>query len=238
MTQPPRRAAPSKASPPGGRSLRLQTTLRRFGQATQAKPAASGGLQGQRTHKVTSPGARSLWLVRHALPFIDTGICYGQLDVKADLAATQRCAQELKKVLPAGLCIVTSPLQRCELLTRELIGLQPDLTIKRDPRLEEMHFGAWEGRGWADIDPAELAAWTADFADYRAGGTGESVAQFMARVGSAFDALDPTQDTLWITHAGVIRAATLLAQGIRQIGRADEWPANAPSYGQWCKLAL
>jgi len=238
MTQSPRRADPSKASPHWGWSLRLQTTLRRFGQATQAKPAASGGLQGQGTHAVRSVGAGSLWLVRHALPLIDTGICYGQLDVKADLAATQRCAQELKKVLPAGLCIVTSPLQRCELLTLELIGLQPDLTIKRDPRLEEMHFGAWEGRAWADIDPAALAAWTADFADYRAGGTGESVAQFMARVGSAFDALDPTQDTLWITHAGVIRAATLLAQGIRQIGRADEWPANAPSYGQWCKLAL
>lgn len=180
----------------------------------------------------------TLWLVRHAQPLIEPGICYGQLDVKADLLETQKCAEMLKKVLPAGACIVTSPLQRCELLTPVLIALQPDLMVKKDTRLQEMHFGDWEGRAWADIDPDELAAWTADFAHYRAGGTGESVAQFMARVASAFDELDPTKDTLWITHAGVIRAATLIAQGIRHVNRADEWPTNAPSYGQWCKLTI
>jgi alpha-ribazole phosphatase len=101
-----------------------------------------------------------------------------------------------------------------------------------------MNFGQWEGRPWAAIDPAELAAWTANFADYRAGNSGESVAQFMARVATAFDQLDPAKDTLWVTHAGVIRAATLIAQGIRHISRADQWPSDAPSYGQWCKLNL
>ena len=99
-----------------------------------------------------------------------------------------------------------------------------------------MHFGDWEGRPWADIGPAALATWTADFADFRAGGSGESVTQFMARVGAAFDELDPATDTLWVTHAGVIRAATLIAQGLRHIHRADQWPVDAPSYGQWCKL--
>ena len=180
----------------------------------------------------------TLWMVRHAWPLIDKGICYGQLDVKADLLDTQKCAHALKSVLPTRIAIVTSPLQRCELLAPVLLGLQPDLIIKTDPRLQEMHFGHWEGCAWADIDPAELAAWTNDFANYRAGGTGESVAQFMARVASAFDDLDPARDTLWITHAGVIRAATLIAQGVRHISRADEWPLDAPGYGQWCKLDL
>ena len=180
----------------------------------------------------------TLLLVRHALPLIDKGICYGQLDVKADLEATKACALELHNILPKGIAITTSPLQRCELLTSELIDLQPDLMVKSDSRLEEMHFGQWEGRPWTDIDPTELAAWTADFAHYRAGGAGESVAQFMARVCSAFDMLDPKKDTLWVTHAGVIRAATLIAQGIRQISRADQWPTDAPSYGQWCKLTV
>ena len=101
-----------------------------------------------------------------------------------------------------------------------------------------MSFGQWEGCPWADIDKAELTAWTDDFANYRAGDTGESVAQFMVRVASAFDELDPTQDTLWVTHAGVIRAATLIAQGIRHIHQADQWPTDAPAYGQWCKLTL
>jgi alpha-ribazole phosphatase len=180
----------------------------------------------------------TLWMVRHALPLIDKGICYGQLDVPADLEATRRCARELHKILPKGITVITSTLQRCELLAPVFIGLQPDLRVKNDSKLQEMSFGQWEGRAWADIDPNELAAWTDDFAHYRAGGTGESVTQFMARVAAAFDELDPAKDTLWVTHAGVIRAATLIAQGIRQISRADEWPTDAPAYGQWCKLEL
>ena len=180
----------------------------------------------------------TLWLVRHAQPLIESGICYGQLDIPADLQATQTCAKELFKVLPKGIAVITSPLQRCELLAQILCGLQPDLPQKTDPRLQEMNFGQWEGRPWADIDPAALSAWTDDFAHYRAGGTGESVEQFMTRVGEAFDQVDPTKDTLWVTHAGVIRAATLLAQGIRRISQASDWPTHAPAYGQWCKLDL
>jgi alpha-ribazole phosphatase len=180
----------------------------------------------------------TLWLVRHALPLIDKGICYGQLDVPADPQATTSCAKELLNVLPKSITVISSPLQRCELLAHVFIGSQPDLIVKKDPKLQEMSFGQWEGRAWADIDKAELDAWTDDFASYRAGGTGESVDQFMTRVAAAFDALDPTKDALWVTHAGVIRAATLIASGIRQISRADEWPLTAPAYGQWCKLTL
>ena len=178
----------------------------------------------------------SLWMVRHALPLIAPGICYGQLNVPADLAATQACAQALHQALPKGITVVTSTLQRCELLAPELLRLQPDLMLKNDKKLQEMSFGQWEGRAWSDIDPAELAAWTDDFANYPAGGTGESVTQFMTRVAAAFDELDLSRDTLWITHAGVIRAATLIAQGIRRISRAEQWPIAAPAYGQWCKL--
>jgi len=180
----------------------------------------------------------TLWLVRHAQPLIDKGICYGQLDMKANLAETQKCAAMLKNVLPAGAYLLTSPLQRCELLAQMFKSLQPGLTFKKDGRLQEMNFGQWEGRAWADIDPAALGAWTADFANYRAGDTGESAGQFMTRVASAFDELDPAKDTVWITHAGVIRAATLIAQGIRRIEQADQWPLDAPAYGQWCKLTI
>ena len=178
----------------------------------------------------------SVWLVRHAQPLIEKGICYGQLDVPADVQATRDCARQLVKELPRNITVITSTLQRCELLAPELIGLRPDLMVKRDKKLQEMDFGQWEGRPWADIPEAELTAWTDNFANYRAGGTGESVTQFMARVAAAWDALDPAKDTLWITHAGVIRAATLIAQGIRHISRADQWPVDAPAYGQWCKL--
>lgn len=99
-----------------------------------------------------------------------------------------------------------------------------------------MDFGGWEGRAWADIPRPELAAWTAEFGSYRAGATGECVNSFMARVTAVFDELTP--DTLWITHAGVIRAARLLACGLRHISRADQWPTQAPAYGQWCTLDI
>ena len=39
-------AGPQAQCPPRGCCLRLQTCLSRFGQATEAKPLASGGLQG------------------------------------------------------------------------------------------------------------------------------------------------------------------------------------------------
>ena len=101
-----------------------------------------------------------------------------------------------------------------------------------------MDFGAWEGRAWAAIDKAELKAWTDNFSAYPTGGTGESVAMFMARVAAAFDALDPAQDTCWLTHAGVIRASTLLAGGQRHITRASQWPPTAPAFGQWVTLGV
>ena len=195
-----------------------------------------------------------LWLVRHAQPLIEAGVCYGRLDMAADVAATAGCARRLADVLPAGIAVHTSPLQRCEQLAQSLQALRPDLTYKTDARLAEMNFGCWEGRAWNAIEPAELQAWTDHFAHYAAGRDGESVAEFMARVACAFDelirgaltpALSPREreqdkggDALWITHAGVIRAARLLARGVRAVERADQWPVEAANYGQWLALDL
>lgn len=194
----------------------------------------------------------NLWLVRHAQPLIDAGICYGRLDMAADADATAECAARLAAQLPTGLRVVSSPLQRCEQLAHALHALRPDLAYKTDGQLQEMDFGQWEGCAWQDIPHAELDAWTSDFAHYQAGHDGESVTAFMARVGAAFDGLKllsqtPAMDqgtmaqessVLWITHAGVIRAVELLAQGVRHITRADQWPVEAPKYGQWRTLAL
>ncbi|MES2509704.1 MAG: histidine phosphatase family protein [Pseudomonadota bacterium] len=180
----------------------------------------------------------TLWLVRHAQPLIEAGICYGQLDMKADVEATQDCAQALADVLPEKIQAFVSPLQRCGQLAITLATMRPDITLKQDPRLQEMHFGNWEGRAWRDLPKADLDAWTADFGSYAAGENGESVTQFMARVTAVFDELPRDRDTLWITHAGVIRAAQLLAAGVRNVEQASQWPADAPSYGQWCTLEM
>ena len=177
----------------------------------------------------------NLWVVRHAQPLIAPGICYGALDVPADLAATQYAAKELAQVLPQGAQLRCSVLQRCELLAQHLCALRPDLTCKSEPRLVEMNFGFYEGVAWADIDKSALDAWTQDFANHRFGGQ-ESVAEFMARVAAVWDE-GGAADQVWITHAGVARAASLLQQGIRLPHSALQWPANAPSFGGWARLA-
>ena len=178
-----------------------------------------------------------LWLVRHAQPLIAPGICYGQLDVAAVAGETEVCARRLATALPPGLRVLSSPLQRCEQLASVLYGLRPDLAYKTESRLQEMNFGQWEGRPWQAIDPRALQAWTTDFATYAVGENGDSASSFMARVRSVFDEIDG-QNTLWITHAGVIRAVQLLAQGVRDIQRADQWPREAPNYGQCRSLDL
>ncbi|QHI98295.1 phosphoglycerate kinase [Xylophilus rhododendri] len=177
----------------------------------------------------------SLWLVRHARPLIAPGLCYGQLDVAADAAETAAAAAELASALPSGLRLLSSPLQRCTSLAEALAELRPDLTVRHDSRLAEMAFGRWEGQAWDTISADALAAWTADFAHHAPGG-GETVSAFMARVCDAFDALEERPPQLWITHAGVIRAASLIAQGRRQVHSAQDWPEQPIGFGSRTEL--
>jgi alpha-ribazole phosphatase len=180
----------------------------------------------------------TLWLARHAAPVVARGVCYGRLDIAADAQATAQCARRLADALPQGIRARVSPLRRCEQLKAALLGLRPDLSFQTDVRLAEMDFGDWEGRLWSDLPAAELAAWTDDFTHYRAGGHGESVGRFMARVAAAWDDSGLGGDTLWLTHAGVIRAASLIASGQRAPGSARLWPLQAPAHGQWCTLDI
>ncbi len=177
-----------------------------------------------------------LWLVRHALPLVDSGVCYGALDVAADASATLQAAGKLAQALPHGVRVVSSPLQRCELLAHTLCGLRPDLAYKTDHRLAEINFGCFEGQRWDAMPRQALDNWTADFWQHRFGGV-QSVAEFMAQVASVWDeAVLGPQHQVWITHAGVIRAAHLLARGVRQVQHAAQWPLDAPAFGQWCVL--
>lgn len=177
-----------------------------------------------------------LWLVRHAQPLITPGVCYGVTDVAAVEKATLQAAQALAQTLPNGVAVISSSLQRCERLANCLQGLRPDLPYITDARLVEMNFGCWEGQRWDAIPPADYERWTANFGKHRFGGR-ESVHEFMQRVACVWDETQRQgRDAVWITHAGVIRAATLLAQGVRQVQHATQWPTEAPLFGRWCEL--
>ena len=196
-----------------------------------------------------------LWLIRHAQPLVDSGICYGQTDVLADSAATALAAQTLAQQLPQGLSIFCSPLQRCELLAHTLYGLRADLSFKNDIRLSEMHFGNWEMQAWAQIPRSQLDDWTADFAHYPVGQHGESTMGVVQRVlqalvdasTQAFASVRKSSDPramVWITHAGVIRAVgwlmeTLaLMEQLEPTGPAEQhhptlYPARPLRAGEW-----
>lgn len=174
-----------------------------------------------------------LWLLRHARPLVEEGVCYGALDLAADAAETMAAARQAAQVLLPGVQVLSSPLRRCTQLAQALAALRPDLAPREDARLAEMDFGAWEGRRWDSIARAELEAWTRDFQSYRAGGQGESVAQFMARVGRAFEECRAAgRDQAWIAHGGVFKALLLLRGGLAPTAAAD-WPRQQLACGSW-----
>ena len=184
-----------------------------------------------------------LWLLRHARPLIDPGICYGRLDVGADVVLTVQAAKNFSATLPTATVLRHSPLQRCEQLALALIALRPDLELNTstDTRLQEMDFGAWEGLGWNAIARAEIDAWAANLAGYAPGG-GECLATMLQRVQAALqhswltDSLQGQRDVVWVTHAGVIRCVQwLLLHGQRPPCSAD-WTLPAPGFGQCLPL--
>jgi alpha-ribazole phosphatase len=132
-----------------------------------------------------------------------------------------------------------SPLQRCTQLAHALSDLRPDLKPQTDMRLREMDFGKWEGVAWDAIPMAEVKAWTDDFGEYRFGGV-ESANQVLVRVSALWDEArqHPDETQIWITHAGVARAISLLSKGSRKVTKANQWPKDAPEYGEWWKIDL
>lgn len=182
-----------------------------------------------------------LWLLRHAQVELDAGLCYGASDVPAGQAITEQAAQSLALLLPAGLPVWVSGLGRAQQLAGELGRLRPDLGAAcTDFRLNEMDFGQWELQRWDAIPRCAFDDWMADFAHHRFGGA-ESTQQVLDRVAAALDALraSRTPEAVWITHAGVIRAAQFIARhGHASIRSVAQWPTDAPEPGGHVRLTL
>jgi alpha-ribazole phosphatase len=182
-----------------------------------------------------------LWLVRHAEVQLAPGICYGATDVLANHDATVFAAQNLVHVLPAHAPLVVSTRQRAQQLARQWSALNGNVQPWRtDSRLDEINFGQWEMTRWDEIPKAAYDTWIADFAHARFGGV-ESTQDVIARVAKALDECASTknEEMVWITHAGVIRAARYVATfGYRAIQDISEWPVEAPIPGQLIVLNL
>lgn len=181
-----------------------------------------------------------LWLVRHAQPLVEPGVCYGATDLPACPQDTARAATQLAQVLPQAAAVSMSGLQRAQQLAQAVREQRPDLPAPVvDTRLNEMNFGAWEMTPWDAIAPAHFDLWTADFASHRFGGQ-ESVQEMLDRVTLALRALPGSgvQDHIWFTHAGVILAVQHGLRTPRLPLTMADWPRQPPAFGGWLTLQV
>jgi alpha-ribazole phosphatase len=192
--------------------------------------------------------AHTLWLIRHARPLIEQGVCYGHLDVRAEISATAQDAQTvLASMSSRGAIpdlIYTSDLQRARQLTDAIHSHFLQTPLIADPRLREMNFGCWEGHAWNDIPKAEYDSWIENFPDYQFGGM-ESCQQVLTRVIEFYRDMRATlevktktsqrsQQVLCVTHAGVMRALRYyLETGNETISSASQWPTTVAAFGCW-----
>lgn len=116
-------------------------------------------------------------------------------------------------------CWVSSPLSRA-LDTANILGAGPDIAL--EPRLREIHYGAWEGRTYAEIEAevgeARLLDMQATGLAYGAPG-GETRSDLHDRLGAWLAEIAAAeQPVLAFAHQGVIRGLVALALGWDYVG--------------------
>jgi alpha-ribazole phosphatase len=155
---------------------------------------------------------RFIW-VRHGPTHAK--VMVGWTDMAADLSDSVALAR-LKGVLPQDGIVISSDLIRARATADAIQGGRRRLAD--DPALREMHFGAWEMRGFSEIEaeaPDHIRAFWETPGDIRPHG-GESWDDLCGRVGAAVDRLtaDHAGKTLIVVaHFGAILAALQRAAG-------------------------
>lgn len=152
-----------------------------------------------------------LILVRHPLPAVAPGLCYGSSDIEVDQAALQAALAAIVDAVPRALPIFSSPLRRCSALSIPLAARLGQPSPIFDARLGEMDFGTWEMRSWDSIPRDEIDAWSSDLVHLAPGG-GETVLQVVTRVAAFLDEVCTQAGAIVVCHAGTIRILRALQQ--------------------------
>ena len=114
--------------------------------------------------------------------------------------------------------LVSSPLQRCARFAEEL-GAQLGLPVTLEQDLQELHFGAWEGRSAAalmETDADALGRFWSDPYGFTPP-EGEPVSDGSARVLAAVQRLHQAyagERVLLVSHGGVMRLLLARARGL------------------------
>ncbi|SCW87432.1 MULTISPECIES: alpha-ribazole phosphatase family protein [unclassified Pseudomonas] len=114
--------------------------------------------------------------------------------------------------------LVSSPLQRCARFAEQL-GARLNVPVHLDKDLQELHFGAWEGRSAAALMTTDAEALGRFWADPYAftPPEGEPVLTFASRVLAAVERLHAAyagQRVLLVSHGGVMRLLLAQARGL------------------------
>ena len=149
------------------------------------------------------------WWVRHGPTHART--LTGWTDLPADLSDRAAVAR-LSDALPPAAPVVSSDLIRAR-ATADAIG-QDRPRLPHDPRLREIHFGAWEGLTAAEAEACDPGLTRAFWDGEASAPGGEGWADMAARVRAAVDALTGPPDLIVVAHFGAILAALQLAEGV------------------------
>lgn len=148
-----------------------------------------------------------VWLVRHGPTHAKCMV--GWTDLPADLSDAAALGR-LNAHLPL-VPVISSDLTRA-VATADALPGRPRLP--HDPGLREIHFGAWEMRGFAEIEaesPDHIRAFWEEPGDVRPPG-GESWHMLTARVEAALARLAHLPEVIVVCHFGPIVAAIQLAE--------------------------
>ncbi len=147
-----------------------------------------------------------LLFIRHTTVDIPKGICYGQSEVPLAATFEEETVSILKKIKDyAAYKFYSSPFERCVKLAQKL---SPDFSL--DKRLMELDFGDWELRNWDEINDDYALQWMENYFEMPTP-NGESFQQLINRFNDFLKELK--EDSVIVTHGGVIRAAYYILQG-------------------------
>jgi broad specificity phosphatase PhoE len=148
-------------------------------------------------------------VIRHGpTDWNEAGLIQGRTDRPLSQAGREQIAAMRMPDAWVNAKCLSSPLRRA-IDTARLLRLDP----KPEPRLIEMAWGEWEGKGLRDLRakyPTELAAKEAEGLDFRPPG-GESPRDVQVRLRPLLS--EVRVPTIFVTHKGVLRALYALATG-------------------------
>jgi len=172
-----------------------------------------------------------LLLIRHPVPDIEKGVCYGRMDLplragtEPDVAGIAQAVRQHRSAV-----VWSSPAKRC-LVPARMAATEAQAQLRVDDRLQELNFGQWEGVRWADIDRSLLDRWADEPVGF-APPTGESGLSLLARVSDLLKTLTVEGlDCAVITHGGPLKILRALASGA-----TPDLMISPPPFGAMIKI--